>query len=151
MEQTMRATRSLWIAITICIFVLGAIVGAGLIRMGYPVIASNRVPIYLTQSAAEGAESSGMGFGPVLKAALPAVVSITSSRLIKIPQTPLFDNPFFQQFFGGQLPRGPQQQREMGLGSGVIISPGGYILTNNHVVEKATEIKVFLSDRRQFP
>jgi len=47
------------------------------------------------------------------------------------------------------MPRGPQQQRERGLGSGVIISPDGYILTNNHVVDKATEIKVLLSDKRQ--
>jgi len=89
----------------------------------------------------------GLGFAPILKPALPAVVSITSSRLVKVPPLPFFNNPFFQQFFGGQQ---PQQQRERGLGSGVIVSPDGYILTNNHVVEKATEIKVSLADKRQF-
>jgi serine protease Do len=92
-----------------------------------------------------------MGFAPVLKPALPTVVSITSSRVVKVPQMPLFNDPFFQQFFGGQAPQAPRQQREMGLGSGVIVSPDGYILTNNHVVDKASEIKVMLPDRRQFP
>jgi serine protease Do len=78
-------------------------------------------------------------------------VSITSSRVVKSQQNPIFNDPFFRQFFGGQFPQQPQQQRERGLGSGVIVSPDGYILTNNHVVEKSTDIKVTLPDKRQFP
>jgi serine protease Do len=71
-----------------------------------------------------------MGFGPVIDPVLPAVVSITSSRIVKVPQSqnPFFNDPFFQHLFGGRLPRAPQQQRERGLGSGVIISPDGYIV-----------------------
>jgi serine protease Do len=86
-----------------------------------------------------------------LNPALPAVVSISSSRIVKVPPMPFFNDPFFQQFFGGRVPRAPQQERERGLGSGVIVSPDGYVLTNNHVIDKATEIKVMLADKRQFP
>ncbi len=114
--------------------------------------ASHVVPMYISEGARDGGGSgNAMGFGAILKPALPAVVSITSTRVVKVPQNPFFNNPFFQQFFGGQMPQQPQQQREMGLGSGVIVSADGYILTNNHVVDKGTDIKVILQDKRQFP
>jgi serine protease Do len=65
---------------------------------------------------------------------------------------PFYSDPFFRQFFGddfsGQF-RVPREQRERSLGSGVIISPEGHILTNNHVVEGATEIKISLADKRE--
>ena len=104
------------------------------------------VPVAL----ADGHDENAFGFSGVFKPALPAVVSIASSRVVKVPQSPFFNDPFFEQFFGRQFPRGPQQQRERGLGSGVIVSPEGYILTNNHVIDKATEIKVMLPDKREF-
>ena len=107
------------------------------------------VPVPVAE--ADGRDDNGMGFSSVFKPALPAVVSIASSRIVKVPQMPFFNDPFFQQFFGGQVPRAPQQQRERGLGSGVIVSPDGYIITNNHVIDKATEIKVMLPDKREFP
>jgi serine protease Do len=134
-----------------CMLIIGGIVGSSLTSWtGHSVFGSSHgIPIFVSE-AAETNAASAMGFSQVLKPVLPAIVSITSSRIVKAPQMPFFNDPFFQQFFGGQAPRGPQQQREMGLGSGVIISPDGYILTNNHVVEKATEIKVMLQDRRQF-
>ena len=137
------------------ILLMGAALGLGVASWaGHPVIGGlDRVPVYITQArGAEGAVSANsMGFAPLFKSALPAVVSITSSRMVKVPQNPFFNDPFFQQFFGGQGQRGPQQQREMGLGSGVIVSADGYILTNNHVVDKGTQIKVMLPDKRQFP
>jgi len=137
------------------VLLVGAAMGLGVASWaGHPVIGgSNHVPVYITQArGAEGAVSANnMGFAPLFKSALPAVVSITSSRMVKTPQNPFFNDPFFQQFFGGQGPRAPQEQREMGLGSGVIVSADGYILTNNHVVDKGTDIKVMLPDKRQFP
>jgi serine protease Do len=79
-------------------------------------------------------------------------VNISSSRVVKSPrgQFRFPDDPFFRQFFGN--PFGdvqPREQREHSLGSGVIVSPDGYVLTNNHVVDGATDIEVSLKDKRQ--
>jgi serine protease Do len=101
--------------------------------------------------------SFGAGFRPVVKVALPAVVNISSQRIIRFPpsgpSSPLFGGPFFRQFYGDEFfPEFgvPRQRREQGLGSGVIVSPSGYILTNHHVVQGASEIEVFLADLRRF-
>jgi serine protease Do len=86
---------------------------------------------------------------------MPAVVKVSVSKLVKAPtgmQVPegMEDNPMFRQFFGGNGFQAPRAHREAGLGSGVIVSPDGYILTNNHVVDDATDVKVTLADRREF-
>jgi serine protease Do len=95
-------------------------------------------------------------FAPVVKRVLPAVVNISSSKVVKTPtmNSPEM-NPFFRQFFGDQFgeqqgPRTPSREREQSLGSGVIVSPNGYILTNNHVVDGATDVRVTLSDKRDY-
>jgi serine protease Do len=152
-ERFLQIRRPAAVAVGVIILIVGGVLGiAASPWAGQTVLGSSRtVPIYISQSgagAAVGPKSNELGFAPLLKPALPAVVSITSSRVVKVPQSPFFNDPFFQQFFGGQ--RQPQEQRERGLGSGVIISPDGYILTNNHVVDKASDIKVLLPDKRQF-
>jgi serine protease Do len=105
--------------------------------------------------------ASRNSFAPVVKRVLPAVVNISSSKMVKTAydggqgQDP-FSDPMFQQFFGDNgggrrfQPQQPRQQKEEGLGSGVIVSPEGYILTNNHVVDGATDVRVTLADRREF-
>jgi len=107
---------------------------------------------------------SRTGFAPVVKAVVPTVVSIRSSKVVKTGalrgqrgqgqgQIPDQLRQFFgDQFGGGQfaIPNIPDEQRSEGLGSGVIVSPEGYILTNNHVVDGATSVQVVLSDRREF-
>jgi serine protease Do len=106
------------------------------------------------------------GFAPVVKKVLPAVVNISSTKVVKTPVGMEQGDPsdLFRQFFGGDdgggsqpgMRRGPRQQREprgqreQGLGSGVIVSPEGYIVTNNHVIDGATDIEVTLSDKREF-
>jgi len=92
-----------------------------------------------------GPNPGGMGsFSSAAKIASAAVVSInTSKAAAKNPQT---DDPWFRFFFGDQ---GGQSEPQVGLGSGVIVSPSGYILTNNHVVEGADDIEVILNDSRK--
>jgi len=92
------------------------------------------------------------GFAPVVKQALPAVVNVSTSKVVRTQggTNPFFSDPFFRQFFGGQSPNVPREQREHSLGSGVIFSPDGYIITNNHVVSGANDVKVLLGDKREF-
>jgi Do/DeqQ family serine protease len=90
-------------------------------------------------------------YADVLDEVRPAVVSVFSSRVVRQRQWqhPFGDDPFFRRFFG--VPEGQErEQRRQGLGSGVIISDNGYILTNNHVIEGADEVRVALSDQREF-
>jgi serine protease Do len=84
----------------------------------------------------------------IAQAITPGIVAIQSTQVIKVQQSPLSMDPFFRQFFGDMFPQVPREQRERALGSGVIVSPEGYILTNNHVIANATSIDVMLSDRR---
>ena len=108
---------------------------------------------------------SRTGFAPVVKAVMPTVVSIKSSKVVKTGalrgqrgqdqeqgQIPDQLRQFFGDQFGGQFnaPNVPDERRSEGLGSGVIVSPEGYILTNNHVVDGATDVEVMLSDRREY-
>jgi serine protease Do len=95
------------------------------------------------------------GFAPVAKKVLPAVVNIASSKIVRTPEqgSPFFSDPFFRRFFGDEFSqqfRMPREQRERSLGSGVIVNADGYVLTNNHVVAGAEEIKIFLGDKREF-
>jgi serine protease Do len=95
-------------------------------------------------------------FVAVVKAATPAVVNIATSRTVKSGHgdvSPFMDDPMFRHFFGDEFFRRfqiPKERRENSLGSGVIVSSDGYIITNNHVVAKADEIKVLLNDKREF-
>ena len=98
---------------------------------------------------------SRVTMAPAAKAAMPAVVKISASKIVKPTAMEGADqmNPLFRQFFGGNGGFGmeqPRAHREGGLGSGVIISQDGYILTNNHVVDGATDVRVTLADRREY-
>lgn len=84
-------------------------------------------------------------YAGAVQLAAPAVVNVYTSKVVTARPSPFFDDPFMQRFFGGNRPR---QQLESSLGSGVIVSEQGYILTNNHVIEGADEIQVALSDGR---
>ena len=86
---------------------------------------------------------------PLIKKVSPAVVNIATSGTVEIDRSPFFDDPFFRRFFGDR-PQQPQQRQTQSVGSGVIINAAkGYVLTNSHVVAKADEIIITLTDRRQ--
>jgi len=80
--------------------------------------------------------------------AMPSVVNIFTTTEARTQKSPFMDDPFFKKFFGDQ-PDDQQDDKQSSLGSGVIVSPQGYILTNNHVVEAADEIEVALTDGRK--
>ena len=102
------------------------------------------------------AGGSGKNFVEIAKSVKPAVVNIAASRSGKSGEGPHgspLDDPFFRKFFGDEFFKrdAPQREpRERGQGSGVIVEANGLIITNNHVVSKADEIRVFLSDKREF-
>jgi serine protease Do len=91
-------------------------------------------------------------FAPVVKKVMPSIVNIFSSRKVET-QSQFSNDLFFRRFFGDQSggrQMVPRERQERSLGSGVIVSSDGYILTNNHVVDGGTDIKVSLNDKREF-
>jgi len=90
-------------------------------------------------------------FAPIVRQAAPAVVNVYTSRVVRRQNyPPFFDDPFFRRFFGDPNSGKRNDQVQNALGSGVIVDPSGLVVTNAHVIEGADEIKVALTDRREF-
>ena len=145
---------------TAILTLVAASIGGGLVA-ALAVATHNNAPVYSVARAAvdtnahEKVSALSNSFADVIEKASPAVVHIDSTRVVEASEqqqegNPFGSDPFFKQFFGGRGNQTPRAQRESGLGSGVLISPDGYIMTNNHVVEKATTVKVTLLDKREF-
>ena len=121
----------------ICLF-LALLIGAIPAAAAEPVVPQSRAQISLS-------------FAPIVKQVTPAVVNIYAQKTVKQRVSPLFDDPFFRQFFGGALPQGMTRERlEHSLGSGVVVRADGLIVTSQHVIAGADQIRVVLSDRREF-
>ncbi len=89
-----------------------------------------------------------LSLAPVVKIAQPAVVNVYVSRVQTMPRNPMFDDPIFRRFFGNGDEESKRVQRA--LGSGVIVDKSGLVVTNNHVIEGMTEVRVALSDKREY-
>ena len=105
------------------------------------------VTLYENTPLVSDDKSPAMGLSLAAQKAMPAVVNIFTSTTIQTPVNPFMDDPQFKFFFGDQFDTEPQSSAS--LGSGVIVSPDGYILTNHHVVESADQIEIALSDGRK--
>jgi Do/DeqQ family serine protease len=90
-----------------------------------------------------------LSYAPVVQRVAPAVVNVYAAKVVE-NRYPLLDDPFFRRFFGGPESSVPREQVQRSLGSGVILDPAGLIVTNHHVIEGASEIKVALADKREF-
>jgi serine protease Do len=139
------------------IFLVGA-AGFGVARASQSFFSSGTHASLKFADPTEG--PSRTGFAPVVKTVLPDVVNISTSKVVRAQAempNEMFSDPFFRQFFGQGQPgegndnrsRTPRSQLEESLGSGVIVSPEGYILTNNHVIEGATDVRITLSNKKQ--
>jgi Do/DeqQ family serine protease len=122
-------------------------------RLLFPVFVAAALTSLLLQDAraqdrrvpASSAELQ-LSFAPVVKRVAPAVVNVYATHVVE-NNNPFMADPFFRQFFGGGMPR---DQVERSLGSGVVVDPSGLVVTNYHVIEGASEVKVALSDKREF-
>ena len=120
----------------------GAFVGASMVQAGHAPESAFAVAAPPVREAV----SMPATFAPVVKAVLPAVVNISSTKVIRTSEFPQ-DNPFGDLLPGFRMPDRPMRQQ--GEGSGVIVSADGYIVTNNHVVDGATELTVSMADKRE--
>ncbi len=100
-----------------------------------------------TRAVPESRAQLTLSYAPVVKKAQPSVVNVYASRVERRPSNPLFDDPVFRRFFGEQRRGG---QTAQSLGSGVIVDASGLVITNHHVIEGMTNVKVALADRREF-
>jgi Do/DeqQ family serine protease len=102
-----------------------------------------------TSAPAPVSAAPGVSYADVVSRVAPAVVTIHSQMRVRQPQQfPFMDDPFFRRFFGERTQQAPPERTRQALGSGVIVSQDGYIVTNHHVIDGADQIKVDLSDGR---
>jgi Do/DeqQ family serine protease len=90
-----------------------------------------------------------LSYAPVVQKVTPSVVNVYAAKIVQ-NRNPLMEDPFFRRFFGGESGGMPREQVQRSLGSGVIVDASGLVVTNNHVIEGADQVKVALSDKREF-
>ena len=150
--EVVRMKRGVALGLLIVALVIGAVVGTWTVYWaGHKVFGAPAVPVKVADNV-DPVRLGGFanGFASVVKPALPAIVNISTTHVVKVQgnMPGFFDDPFFRQFFGNQFGnQGPITQKETSLGSGVIVNADGYILTNNHVVAHGKDITVVWNNK----
>jgi serine protease Do len=121
----------------------------GLVVLAVAALATGTSVRTQAQTVPPSREEITLSFAPLVKRVAPAVVNIYTRAVVQQRVSPLFADPFFRQFFGDAFGL-PQERIQNSLGSGVIVRPDGLVVTNVHVVQGAQQIKVVLSDGREF-
>lgn len=120
-----------------------------MIRLAFLALALFTAPVALAETRVPQNQAEiSLSFAPLVKRAAPAVVNIYARRVVAAQPTPFMNDPFFKDFFRGFGK--PQPRVQNSLGSGVILSADGIVVSNYHVVGMATDIRVVLSDRREY-
>ena len=124
-----------------------------ILRILSPFVAAALVPGFVALATAQERRAPSapndirLSYAPIVQAVAPAVVNVYAAKILA-NRNPLLDDPLFRRFFG--TPDMPRERVQRSLGSGVIVDPSGLVVTNNHVIEGASEIKLALADKREF-
>ncbi len=161
-QQARRGRRSSLVRTTIGLTVVGLVVGSmSLGSLPSPASSLAAVPATTAESATRHMGEKIHSFADIVKAVRPAVVNITSTKIMTDWQPPDLRNEIPDWFGPGgprgrdffelpPMPKAPREPFGMGMGSGVIVSPDGYVVTNHHVIAGAKQVKVTLIDKREF-
>jgi len=138
------------IAVGISVLLLGFLLGGVSFYFLGKVTGQHKGFITLPANVPKQIADSSRAFSEIASSISPSVVNISTTKIMKREAVPLLDDPFSEFFSPLRDFKMPNKWKEQSLGSGVIISPDGYIITNNHVVEQGDEIRVTLFDKRSF-
>ncbi|MGU3576270.1 DegQ family serine endoprotease [Brucellaceae bacterium C25G] len=132
---------------------VGSFMAASALVVGNAALAQNVATAETLREVPSTRAQVQASFSPLVKETAPAVVNVYAAREVQQRSSPFAGDPFFEQFFGRSFGNDSPQRKpriEQSLGSGVIIDASGIVITNNHVIEDADEIKVALSDGREY-
>jgi len=138
------------IAVGISVLLLGFLLGGVSFYFLEKITGQHKGFITLPPNVPKQIADSSRAFSEIASSISPSVVNISTTKIMKREAAPLLDDPFSEFFSPLRDFKMPKKWKEQSLGSGVIISPDGYIITNNHVVEQGDEIRVTLFDKRSF-
>ncbi len=141
----MKRKIAVWAVVITTVFLLG---GLTFYTLGKMSTQGRFAPSRVTPNVPRQIMETGRAFSDIVNTVSPSVVNISTTKLVQRDSGPFFNDPFFDFLSPFHDFGTPRKWKERSLGSGVIVSTDGYIVTNNHVVEKADEIKVTLFDRR---